>query len=142
MRRAFKWLMILLLVSCVGGAVVAPAVKWWQKGAVPHYTTAKVTRGRVETVVNSTGTVKAVRTVTVGSFVSGPITKVYVDYNSPVTKDMPLADIDPRLFDAAVKREEAALDTQKAEKARIKALLRQAKNNLKRGEDLRKINKD
>lgn len=142
MFRVLKWLVILALIGGAAAVAASPVMRWWKKSATPKYTTAKVTRGRVETAVNCTGTVKATRTVTVGSFVSGPITKVYVDYNSPVTRDMPLADIDPRLFQAAANRDQATLDTQKAEKSRVEALLRQARNNMSRGQQLRKINKD
>jgi HlyD family secretion protein len=142
MYRAFKWLMILGLLGGVVAVVVAPAVRWWQKGAEPTYLTAKVTRGRVETVVNSTGTVKAVKTVTVGAFVSGPITKVHVDFNDRVTREQLLAEIDPRLFKAAVERDQATLKTQRADLRRVEALLLQAINNQERGRRLMKINKD
>jgi HlyD family secretion protein len=142
MYRAFKWLMIPGLLGGVVAVVAAPAVRWWQKGAVPTYLTAKVTRGRVETVVNSTGTVKAVKTVTVGAFVSGPITKVHVDFNDRVTREQLLAEIDPRLFKAAAERDQATLKTQRADLRRVEALLLQAINNQERGRRLMKINKD
>jgi len=149
MYRAFKWLIILGLIAGIGAVAAAPAVQWWQKGQQPVYLTAEVTRGRVETVVNSTGTVKAVKTVTVGSFVSGPINDVLVDFNDKVKSEQQLAEIDPRLFKAALDRDQAALNrdeatlkTQRAELRRVKALLRQAVKNQDRAERLLKINKD
>src|SRR5438046_10760121 len=39
-------------------AVTASARAWLQQSATPKYLTAAVTRGRVETVINTTGTVK------------------------------------------------------------------------------------
>src|SRR5262249_17899749 len=67
---------------------------------------------------------------------------IYVDFNSLVKKDQLLALIDPRLLAAAVDRDQAALETQKADRARIKALLDQAKNNEARARKLRLISKD
>jgi len=109
---------------------------------VPKYLTVKVSRGRVETVVNSTGTVKPVLSVSVGAFTSGPIAKVFVDFNSAVKKDQMLALIDPRLLQAAVERDRAAVDSQKADLNRVEALLQQAQNNEERARKLLAINKD
>src|SRR6266851_849508 len=82
------------------------------------------------------------RSVSVGAFTSGPIAEVYVDFNSAVEKGGLLARIDPKLLAAAVARDRAALETQKAELLRINALLQQAKNNEDRGRKLLAINKD
>lgn len=73
---------------------------------------------------------------------SGPIAKVNVDFNSTVTKGQVLATIDPRLLEAAVERDRAAVESQKAELNRVEALLQQAKNNEKRARSLLAINKD
>src|SRR5262249_310842 len=53
-----------------------------------------------------------------------------------------LAEIDPRLLKAQMDRDKAALETQKAELARVKALLKQAENNEARARKLQKINRD
>jgi HlyD family secretion protein len=141
MRLLLRWLLILVLVGGVAAAVAVPTYQWWRKASEPHYTTAAVSRGRVESVVNSTGTVKPVRTVTVGSFVSGPIAKVYVDYNSEVKKGDLLAEIDPRLLSPVVDRDQAALKTAEAEKARVEALLKQAVRNEERARKLAEVDK-
>jgi HlyD family secretion protein len=142
MRRLFKWGLIL---GVLGGAaaLARPAlVAWWGQHAVRKYQTAVVGRGRIEMVVNSTGTVKPVRSVSIGAFTSGPIAEIYVDFNSRVKKDQVLARIDPKLAKAAVDRDRAALETQKAELSRIEALLQQARNNEERARKLSAINKD
>src|SRR5262249_29293809 len=141
-RKTLTWLLIL---GGLAGGVVAAGVwakSWWEQRSVPRYGTATVSRGRVETVVNSTGTVKPVRSVSVGAFTSGPIAEVYVDFNSAVKKGDLLARIDRRLLAATRDRDLAAVDTQKADLARIDALLQQAKSNEKRGRQLLSINKD
>ena len=56
-----------------------PTVTWWRQVTAPHFLTARVSRGRVETFVSSTGTIKPVRTVSVGAFTSGPIAEILVD---------------------------------------------------------------
>ena len=123
MRQLVKWLLILgVLLGVLVGAMVL-AVSWWRQRSLPRYLTAVVSRGRVETVVNSTGTVKPVRVVSVGAFTSGPIAEVKVDFNSPVKKNDLLALIDRRLLAAFVDRDRAALESQKAEKSRVEALL-------------------
>jgi HlyD family secretion protein len=142
MRWMPKWLLILIILVGVGVGVAVQARSWWQQHSLAKYLTAVVSRGRVETVVNSTGTVKPVLSVSVGAFTSGPIAKVFVDFNSVVKKDQVLAIIDPKLFEAAVERDRAALDSQKADLGRVQALLHQAQNNEKRARQLRAINKD
>ena len=94
MGRILKWL---LFLGVVAGAValVFPTMEWWKERNKTKYLTVTASRGRVETVVNSTGTVKPVRTVSVGAFTSGPIAEIYVDFNSRVQKGKPLALIVP-----------------------------------------------
>src|SRR5579871_2223409 len=145
-RAAMRWIpKRLLIVSVLVGLAVFGGVQahsWWQHHSVPKYVTATVSRGRVETVVNSTGTIKPVLSVSVGAFTSGPISKVFVDFNSVVKKDQVLALIDQRLLQAAVDRDRAAVESQKADLNRIEALLQQAKNNEKRARQLLAINKE
>jgi len=58
--------------------------------------TAKVTEGPIVRSVTATGTVNPVITVQLGTYVSGPITAIYKDYNAPVKKGELIAKIDPR----------------------------------------------
>lgn len=142
MRRLLKWLLILGIP--LGGFVALGFVgmAYLKAKSVPRFTTAEITRGKIETVVNSTGPVKPVRSVTVGSFISGPIQEIKVDFNAKVTENELLARIDPRLQQAALDREKASLATAKADLARVEAQLQQAKNNEERALKLRKTNKE
>jgi HlyD family secretion protein len=141
-RRLLSWLVILALLA--GGAAVGlqRTKSWWEERSRPKFVTAAVSRGRVETVVNSTGTVKPVLSVSVGAFTSGPIKRVHIDFNSVVKKNQVLAEIDPRLLQAAVDRDRAAVESQEADLKRIEALLQQAKNNETRARKLMAVNKD
>jgi HlyD family secretion protein len=142
MRRLIKWLLILGVV--VGGFATAGyfGQQYLKAKSIPRFTTVAVSTGKIETVVNSSGPIKPVQSVSVGSFVSGPIADIKVDFNDKVRKDQVLAMIDPRLLQSSYDREQAALDTQTAELARIVAQFDQAVANEKRAIQLRKTNKD
>lgn len=142
MRRLLKWLLILVVVFGGLGAAGFYGQQYLKSKAVPRFTTAAVSTGKVETVVNSSGPVKPVQTVSVGSFVSGPISDIKADFNDVVRKDKVLAEIDPRLLQAAVDRDRAGLATAEAELARITAQFEQAVANEKRAIEFRKRNKD
>jgi HlyD family secretion protein len=88
-----------------------------------EYFTAKVEKGDIRQVIEATGTINPVTSVQVGSQVSGMISKLYVDFNSKVTKGQVIAEIDPKLFKGAVLQSQA--DLQNAQ-----ALLVAAKANL------------
>jgi HlyD family secretion protein len=79
-----------------------------------QFATEKVTRGDIITVVTATGTVNAVTSVNVGTQVSGRITTLFADYNSPVKKGQVIALIDPALFQAQVDQARANLSNAKA----------------------------
>jgi HlyD family secretion protein len=131
----------LAIVAVVGGAaygftLVPSGI--WGRGGNSIYRELPVTRGEVVSVVNSTGTVQPVLSVQIGSFVSGPILGTEVDFNDQVAKGDVLANIDPRLFVARIAQDEAALAHRKADRARVAALLEQARNNERRALELRK----
>lgn len=73
------------------------------------YITTQVNRGPIVRSVIATGTVNPVVTVQVGSYVSGPITAIYADFNAPVKAGQLIAKIDPRPFQVKVDESTAAL---------------------------------
>lgn len=85
------------------------------EAATPAYRTATVTRGSVTATVSSTGTLNAVRTVQVGTQVSGQIARIYVDFNDHVRKGQLLATIDPTLQQQAVEDAQAQLERAQAQ---------------------------
>jgi HlyD family secretion protein len=91
--------------------------------------TVKVKIGSVSNTVTATGTIEAIKTVQVGTQVSGEVSKIYVDYNSRVKAGQLLAELDRRPLTTALTISEAALDDAKSEMTyqtanynRIKAL--------------------
>lgn len=81
---------------------------------VLEFNTVVVTRGDLTSTVTATGTLNPVVNVTVGSQVSGRISKLYVDFNSPVKQGETLAEIDPSTYQAAVEQAGADLANAKA----------------------------
>ena len=82
--------------------------------SAPQYQTTPVVRGDLTQVVTATGTLNPVVNVTVGSQVSGRISKLNVDYNSLVTSNEVIAEIDPSTYQAAVEQATADLANAKA----------------------------
>jgi HlyD family secretion protein len=91
--------------------------------------TVRVKIGSVNNSVTATGTIEAIKTVEVGTQVSGEIRKIYVDFNSQVKAGQLLAELDRKPLVTALTISEASLDDAKAEMSyqtatynRIKAL--------------------
>ena len=80
----------------------------------PDYQTVAVARGDLTQVVTATGTLNPVVNVTVGSQVSGRISKLNVDFNSMVKSNEVIAEIDPSTYQAAVEQASADLANAKA----------------------------
>jgi HlyD family secretion protein len=59
-----------------------------------EFTTDKVERGNIQNSITATGTIEPVTSVTVGTQVSGIVSKLYVDYNSEVKKGQVIAELD------------------------------------------------
>jgi HlyD family secretion protein len=107
-----KWTAVIFaaIVIVVGG------VWYFRHGQqeAPAYQTVAVTRGDLTQIVTATGTLSPVVSVTVGSQVSGIINKLKVDFNSMVTSNEVIAEIDPSTYQAAVEQAEADLANAKA----------------------------
>jgi HlyD family secretion protein len=78
------------------------------------YNATAAARGELTKVVTATGTLNPVVNVTVGSQVSGRISKIYVDFNSEVKSNEVIAEIDPATYQAAVEQSTADLANAKA----------------------------
>ena len=112
MTRRKLFLVSILTLLVLGGA----AGFYWLsngKGKAP-FRTAPVEKGDIQSTISATGTLNAVITVQVGTQVSGTISQLLVDYNSPVKKGMLIARIDPATFEAKVNQAKADLDSARA----------------------------
>lgn len=109
--------------------VVLAGLAWYffhSSGAGPtSYRYGAVERGDVSQTVSSTGALSAVKTVQVGTQVSGKVVALFVDFNDRVTQGQLLARIDPTL------QEQAVTDAQ-AQLTRAQAQLAQARDEYNR----------
>jgi len=83
-------------------------------GTIANYETVAAARGELVENVTASGTLSAVVSVEVGSQVSGKISALYVDFNSPVKKGQLVAEIDPIVYQAVLRQAEGDLASAKA----------------------------
>ena len=75
-------------------AIVAWLMSGGKKEEKVEFETAKVIKQDISTSITATGTIEPVTSVTVGTQVSGIVSKLYVDYNSVVKKGQVIAELD------------------------------------------------
>ncbi|MES2903561.1 MAG: efflux RND transporter periplasmic adaptor subunit [Pseudomonadota bacterium] len=85
------------------------------------YMSEPVTRGEVVRKVTASGKLRALNTIKVGAEVSGQVTKVFVDFNSPVRAGQVLAEIDSTRLRARVQQARAQVATAEAALAQANA---------------------
>ncbi|MDY4042761.1 MAG: efflux RND transporter periplasmic adaptor subunit [Marinifilaceae bacterium] len=107
-----KIITILIIVAIATGVYF---LAFSEKEKTVAYETITVKRGNINTTVTATGTLEPITQVDVGTQVSGTIAKIYVDYNSIVTKGMLLAELDQKLLKAELASQEATVESCKSE---------------------------
>jgi HlyD family secretion protein len=107
-----KWLIVFSAIV----VIAAGGVWYFERGNsdTPQYQTTTVARGDLMQAVTAAGTLNPVLNVTVGCQVSGRISKLNVDFNSPVTNGQLIAEIDPRTYLAQVDQASADLANARA----------------------------
>jgi HlyD family secretion protein len=125
-------------VLWLGLAAALALITWtvWPASDRREYVTATVERGALVASVTATGTVNPVNSVEVGTYVSGPIQAIDVDFNSPVKRGQRIAKIDPRTFSGKVDSARAAVADARARVQRAEADLRLKRLQLRRSERL------
>lgn len=83
----------------IAAAAIIVAVAAWmlsgkQKDVQIQFKTEKAVRANIQNSVTATGTIEPVTSVTVGTQVSGIVSKLFVDYNSVVKKGQVIAELD------------------------------------------------
>ena len=106
---------ISLLVGVALIAAVAVGWHYWSKrNNAPEYLTSTVERGDIVASVSASGTLNPVKSVSVGSQVSGQIKELLVDYNSRVRQGDIVARINPQTYESRVQEAEANLQAARA----------------------------
>jgi HlyD family secretion protein len=105
-------------IYAVLGILVVLAAGFWfyqRADAKPtEFRFAEVRTGDVQLTVSATGTLSAVKTVSVGTQVSGQVADIFVDFNDRVKKGQLLARIDPTLAQQSVEDARATLESRRA----------------------------
>lgn len=120
-------ILVLLLARCLGGS------------GEPEYATEKAQRGRLVTTVSATGKLAPTNQVTVGSQLSGLVTKVLVDVNDRVAAGQPLAEIDPEQIEDQIRQNRAQLAANQAQVEQARATLAEAQAQFARLEEVRRL---
>jgi HlyD family secretion protein len=107
----WKWVLALVAIAAIAGVIFY----FTRSHAQPlTYNTTTIARGELTKLITATGTLNPVVNVTVGSQVSGRISKLNVDFNSPVTKGQVIAEIDPATYQGTVEQVSADLANARA----------------------------
>ncbi len=122
-----KSVLVLLLL---GGAAAGVYAYFSQPKAAPiEFKTATLARGDVVQSVTANGSLTAVRSIEVGSQISGTLQQIKVDFNSKVKAGEIVAQIDPATYQRALLQADAEL-------ANAKASLKLAQANYQRAKEL------
>lgn len=137
-----KWNVLFTLavpLALAGGAVAMLDPLGFAASSRTVYSTSDVSRGQIRKLVSTSGPVRALVTVSVGSQLSGQIESVNADFNTEVTPGQLLAQLDARTFAAKVDQAiadlaaaKAALANQEAAMAKSQAVLKAAETNVER----------
>jgi HlyD family secretion protein len=129
-----------LIITLIVLGVIAGSVGAYYKYRTPDegvkISKLAVARGDVIESVGATGTLQAVKTVQVGSQVSGNIKALYADFNTIVKKGQVVAELDPSLIQTQIEQARANVIRSQADLDRLKVSLDDAKIKLKRTESL------
>lgn len=134
--RRIRWIPVALLV------VALVAIAWhFLRGngddeASRQRPQVRVERGTVENTVTALGSLQPKEYVDVGTQVSGQLRRMHVDIGDEVEQGQLIAEIDPTVYEARLRKDEANLDNLEAQKARQQAELRLAELRLERNRRL------
>jgi HlyD family secretion protein len=121
--------------ALLGAAGVAVAGVWYlgrDARAVDdvRFQTEAASIGRIESIVNTVGTIVPVVSVEVGSELSGLVSELHADFNSEVERGQVIARIDDRTIRARLKQTEADLASARANVTERQANVTRARADL------------
>lgn len=119
------------------GTIAALAVVAWifsggKKKEEVSFATEKVAKANIQNSITATGTIEAVTSVTVGTQVSGIVSKLFVDYNSEVKKGQVIAELDKTNLMSTLNAAKANLQSAKADLQSAKASMSYQLSNYNR----------
>jgi HlyD family secretion protein len=126
----------------VGLAVLAGVGVWQRQSqaqAAPRFITEPIRRGDLATTVTANGTLKPIRSVSIGSELSGTVARVLVDVNDRVKQGQILVELDKAKLTDQITQSEAALASTKATWRQTQAVTQEARAALARLEEVRRL---
>lgn len=127
------WIIVSVIVAI---AILAWLLSGKKKDTTINFTTEAVAPTNIENSVTATGTIEAVKTVTVGTQVSGIINKLFVDYNSVVKKGQVIAELDKQNLQSQLNSAKAQLSQAQANLLSAQSDLAYQKANYQRNKNL------
>jgi HlyD family secretion protein len=136
MTKRFRLMLFTLAIPIAALAMAAYWVPGMLGGGQPTltYDTVEVTKGAIRKIVSTSGPVRALVTVQVGSQLSGQIGEVRADFNTEVKAGDVLAVLDVKTFAARVAQARADLNAAKASLTNQQAAIARAEANLRQAE--------
>lgn len=101
--RRVIYVVAVLIFLAVGWRLLAGALGWND----PQYKTVAIEEGPLLVTISASGTLNPVKSVQVGTQVSGMLQEIYVDFNDVVKKGQVIARIDAREWQARFEQAEA-----------------------------------
>jgi HlyD family secretion protein len=130
-----KVIIFAIIVAAAAGIYVALNRNGAEEPEI-KYITVPVEKGTLKAEINSTGTLRPVVEVLVGTQVSGTIKELFADFETKVTKGQLIALIDPDKFEAKVNQARADLESATAGLNKAEVTLVDERRTLKRKETL------
>jgi HlyD family secretion protein len=127
------WILVAIVVVL---AVVAFLLSGNKKKEQVQFNTAEVAPANIVNTVTATGTIEPVTSVTVGTQVSGIVSKLYVDYNSVVKKGQVIAELDKSNLVSELNSAKASLEQAKASLSSAESSLSYQAANFRRNKAL------
>lgn len=129
---------VIIILSIILFLLIAVTIAIINVNSAPKYITTDVKKQEIIQTVEASGIINPVKTVSIGSQVSGMIKYLYVDYNSKVKKGQLLAQIDPALFQAQVNAASGSLNSARGKYQKTLSTLIYDKANYQRYKELYK----
>ena len=108
MKKLLKFIIVIAVLAAIAFGVKTFFFAENTSKEVGALVSAAVTQTTIATTISATGSLEPVDQVEVGTQVSGDISKIYVDFNSKVSKGMVIAELDKSKLKATLTQAEIA----------------------------------
>lgn len=134
MKKRVVWIAVAGVV--LAGVILGLTVFKGNKNGKVTYRTEAVSKGDIEALVVTSGTLNPTETVDIGAQVSGRIEKLYADFNSVVTHGQIVAELDQEPLRLKIQQNEASYQSRVAALDRSKVQLQTTEKAFERAKSL------